>query len=86
MFGYASNETPEYLPMPIALAHRLARRLAESKSGELSCLRPTDGKTQVTVEYEDGKPVRVDTIVIPQHDPDVTQAEIRVTDIGETCH
>ena len=73
MFGYASNETPEYLPMPIALAHRLAE---VRKSGELSYLRP-DGKTQVTVEYEDGKPVRVDTIVIStQHDPDVTQAEI----------
>ena len=78
MFGYASNETPEYLPMPIALAHRLARRLAEvRKSGELSYLRP-DGKTQVTILYEDGKPVAVDTIVIStQHDEDVALATIR---------
>ena len=77
MFGYACNETPEYMPMPIALAHRITRRMAEvRKQGILKYMRP-DGKAQVTVEYEDDKPIRVDTVVLStQHNPDTTHEQI----------
>ena len=84
MFGYACNETPELMPMPIQLAHQLVEKLAEvRKSGKLNFLRP-DSKSQVSIEYVDGKPSRIDTVVIStQHTPDVTHSRIEEDVISE---
>ena len=87
MFGYACNETENYMPMPIYLAHRLAERLEEVRKSEENSIFKPDGKTQVTVEYEDNTPVRIDTIVVStQHVQEATQEEIREKIINEVIN
>jgi S-adenosylmethionine synthetase len=87
MFGFATDETPDLMPMPIMLAHRLTRHLAHvRKNGTLPWVRP-DGKSQVTVEYREGAPVRVDTVVVStQHDPDVSYEDLREGILSEVIH
>lgn len=84
MIGFACNETPEYMPLTVSLSHQLVRRLAEArKTGEIAWLRP-DAKSQVTIEYAEGKPVRVDTVVIStQHAPEIEQDDIHKTVINQ---
>src|SRR5256884_2134248 len=84
MFGYACRETPEFMPLPIMLAHRLARRLSNvRRSGDVPYLRP-DGKTQVTIEYSGDEPVRLDTVVVSaQHAPDIDLKELLAPDVRD---
>lgn len=84
MFGYACNDTANYMPMPIDLAHKLAHQLEQVRKNEVNSLLRPDGKTQVTVQYEDNKPVRIETIVIStQHDPSISQTQLRKKMIEE---
>src|SRR5207237_9635620 len=78
MFGYATNESPELMPLPILLAHKLTKRLADARRAGVPCFLRPDGKSQVSVEYDGEKPVRIDTVVIStQHAPEVSNAQLR---------